>query len=90
MQPTINEATDQFLRTAARDLQQQMSLIGAVNEVTLDTDLTVLRLRAEIRVQHRTIEVEGVGDSLVSAYADLRRRVAEPVLAAAFREVMGG
>ena len=45
-------------------------------------------LRALIRVAEQEFEVDGSGETILLAHADLCRRVAEPTLASAFRQVL--
>ena len=80
----IDEATAQFLEAAADDLQLQLSIAGVVERIEARPRTSQVRIVATIRVGTKVAEVEGIGDSLVTAYADLRRRVAEPTLIAAY------
>ena len=84
----IDDATEQFLEAAADDLQQQLGVAGDLEMLRADQAPIGVTLVARITVAKRTIEVEGQGDSLVTAYADLRRRVAEPTLLAAYFQVV--
>ena len=79
----IDEATAQFLETAADDLQRQLSIAGVIERIEARPRADHMWIVATIRVGTKTAEVEGIGDSLLTAYADLRRRVAEPTLIAA-------
>jgi hypothetical protein len=90
VEATMSEATAQFLDAAADDLQRQMSVAGTVEGVSAATTPVGMTLRATIQVAQRRIEVIGRGDSLLTAYADLRLRVAEPMLATAYRAVLEG
>ena len=80
----IDEATSQFLEAAADDLQRQLSIVGVVERVEARPRIGSVSIVATIRVGQRTAEVEGTGDSVLTAYADLRQHLAEPALAAAF------
>jgi hypothetical protein len=86
----IDDATAQFLETAAADLQRQLGIAGDVDVIWTGASGARTRLIARIRIGRRTIEVSGAGGSLIDAYADLRHRIGEPTLATAFREVVEG
>ena len=43
-----------------------------------------------IRVAEQEFEVDGSGETILLAHADLCRRVAEPTLVSAFRQVLDG
>ena len=45
-------------------------------------------LRARIRVAEQEFDVDGSGETILLAHADLCRRVAEPTLVSAFRQVL--
>ena len=49
---------------------------------------TEVALVARMRVGTRTFELDGIGDSLITAHAALREQVPEARLAAAFRELV--
>ena len=84
----IDEATASFLRYAADDLQRQLGASGEVISIALDESAEPVRLVVRVRVGPRELEFRGSGDSLVTAYANIAAQPPEPVLAAAFRNVM--
>jgi hypothetical protein len=85
----ISEATSAFLEAAAEDFQVQLGSSGAVEGMRLEAEGTRVALVATIRIGASRIDVSGRGGNLVTAYADLGRHVAEPILAAAYRELLG-
>ena len=85
---TIDDATSEFLRSAADDLQRQLGLAAAVDQLTVENLPHGVMLVAALRIGDRNLAIRGSGTNLVAAYADLRLAVPEPVLAAAFAEVM--
>ena len=87
MQP-IDEATSAFLHSAADDLQRQLGLAAAVDELTVEKLPNGVMLVAALRIGDRSLATRGSGADLVAAYADLRLAIPEPVLVAAFTEVM--
>lgn len=87
MQP-IDDATSVFLHSAADDLQWQLGLAAAVDQLTMENVPDGVTLVAALRIGDRTLAVRGSGANLVAAYADLRLAIPEPVLAAAFTQVM--
>ena len=87
MQP-IDDATSGFVRSAADDLQRQLGLAAAVDELTVEKLPHGVTLVAALRIGDRSVAIRGSGANLIAAYADLRLAVPEPVLAAAFTEVM--
>ena len=89
MRASISEATATFLEAAGEDLQRQLGAAGIVEAMRTDPapdGATILV--AVVRIGTTAVELIGSGDSLVSAYGDLHQRVAEPVLAAAFRNYL--
>jgi hypothetical protein len=84
----IDEPTSQFLETAADDLQRQLGIAGDVEMIWIGQSQLGVALQARIRVAERTIEVDGVGATVLEAHADLCRRVAEPTLMSAFRQLV--
>ena len=87
MQP-IDDATSGFLRSAADDLQRQLGLAAAVDELTVEQLAHGVTLVAALRIGDRSVAITGIGANLVAAYADLRLAVPEPVLAEAFTQVL--
>lgn len=84
----IDEPTAEFLRASAADLQRQLGIAGDVETMWIGASATGVGLRARIRVAEETIDVDGWGDTILAAHADLCHRVAEPTLASAFRQVV--
>jgi hypothetical protein len=84
----IDEATSQFLEAAADDLQRQLGIAGEVDMLWIGETPLGVGLRARIRVADRAIEVDGYGSTILDAHADLCRRVAEPTLVTAFRQLV--
>ena len=89
MEVRVSEATSAFLEAAAKDFQAQIGTSGIVEGVRLEPAGRRVALVATIRVGASRMELSGSGSSLVTAYADLGRHVAEPMLVAAFRELLG-
>ena len=87
MQP-IDDATTAFLRSAADDLQRQLGLAAAVDQLTVESLPDGVMLVAALRIGDRRVAIRGSGANLVAAYADLRLSVPEPVLATAFTQVV--
>ena len=87
MQP-IDDATSAFLQSAADDLQRQLGLAAAVEQLTVDELPSGVMLVAALRIGDRSVAITGSGADLVAAYADLRLAIPEPVLAAAFTQVV--
>lgn len=87
MQP-IDDSTSEFLRSAAVDLQQQLGLAAALEELTVEKLPHGVMLVATLRIGERGVAIRGSGANLVVAYADLRMAIPEPVLAEAFTQVM--
>lgn len=88
MSALIDTATTGFLEAAADDLQRQAGTAGVVEHIAAETSAGTVTLVATIRVGTDVIEIPASGDSLLTAYANLTRRTAEPMLAAAFRAVL--
>ena len=86
----IDEATEQFLEAAAFDLQRQLGIAGDVEVMSIGQSPLGVWLRARVRVAHQSVDVDGYGATIVEAHADLCRRVAEPTLASAFRQMVDG
>lgn len=86
----IDEPTSQFLEAVADDLQRQLGIAGDVDMMWIGESPLGVGLRARIRVAGRAIEVDGYGSTILDAHADLCRRVAEPTLVTAFRQLVEG
>jgi hypothetical protein len=86
--PWTDETTAQFLEAAADDLQRQVGAAGVVHEVTAHPSTGgSVTLVAGIGIGQRSYLIDGSGENLIAAYADLRRNEPELVLAAAYREL---
>ncbi|HEX5040815.1 MAG TPA: hypothetical protein VFW95_11840 [Candidatus Limnocylindria bacterium] len=83
----IDEATSQFLEAAAEDLQRQLGIVGIVERVDVRPWPGGTNIVAVLRIGKLTADVQGLGDSLLTAYADLRRHLVEPALIASFRNL---
>ena len=88
MGATIDEASSQFLQAAAVDLQRQLSFAGSVESVSSETTSLGTTLSATILIAERRNRVTGSGDSVLTAYADLRRSVGESTLVTAFQALV--
>ena len=86
--PPIDEATSQFLEAAASDLRRQLGIAGDVEAVWVAPSPQGVVLRARIRVAEQEFDVDGSGETILLAHADLCRRVAEPTLVSAFQQVL--
>lgn len=84
----IDEPTSQFLEAAADDLQRQLGIAGDLEIIWIGSSPLGVGLRARIRVAELAIDVDGYGDSILAAHADLCRRVVEPTLVTAFRQLV--
>ena len=87
MQP-IDDATSGFLYKAADDLQRQLGLAAAIDDLTVERLAHGVVLAAALRIGDRSVAIRGSGANLVAAYADLRLAIPGPVLAAAFTQVV--
>ena len=85
---TIDEATSAFLHSAVDDLQRQLGLAAAVDELTVEQLPHGVMLVATLRIGDRSVDIRGSGANLVAAYADLRLAIPQPVLVAAFSQLM--
>ena len=88
MQAPIDDATAQFLEAVVDDLQRQLNQAGTVDRISTHPWPGGAMLVAHIRIGHRTAEVKGFGDSLVTAHTDLRRQLTVSTLVAAFSELV--
>jgi hypothetical protein len=84
----IDDATSAFLRSAADDLQRQIGVAGGVRSLALELSDGGITIIASIASGTRTVEVRAHGESLVTAYTDLRRSTAEGLLAMLFTELV--
>ena len=85
MLPPIDEATSQFLRVAAQDLQQRLPVTTRVDDIWIAEAPKGVWLTARLLIEVQLIEVSGYGADLVAAYADLRTQVAEAALVTTYR-----
>lgn len=84
----IDVASASFLESVADDLQRQLGASGTLVSIGLEETGNEFAILATVRVGHRTIELRGVGESILTAYADLGRAAPEPILVSAFQQVM--
>jgi hypothetical protein len=84
----IDDATASFLRSAADDLQRQIGSVGVIRSLALEAGQGSIIVVASVVVESQAVEARGSGESLVSAYADLRRATAERLLITMFTEVV--
>lgn len=84
----IDDATSVFLQSVADDLQRQLGIAAGVEDLTMEDVPDGVALVAALRVGARTMAIRGRGDNLVAAYADLRLTPPQPLLAAAFTELV--
>jgi hypothetical protein len=61
---------------------------GTVEEVSLAEAPRGVWLTARLLIGGRLVEVSAYGESLVAAYAELHIRVGDPMLVAAYRELV--
>ena len=88
MAQQTDAATEAFLETARADLQRQMGRHGRIDEMTIDvgTDATVIS--AVVVVAAERLELQGRGETLVTAYSDLVQGMPAFTLASAFRRLI--
>ena len=84
----VSESTAAFLEAAAHDLERQLRGSGHVRNIRTVEMFGDVTLVASVRVGRTIAELTGTGTNLVAAYGDLLRHVAEPMLAATYREVL--
>ena len=84
----IDIANASFLESVADDLQRQLGRSGTVLGVALEDVGNDVVILATVRVGDRTVEFRGVGENILTAYADLGRAAPEPILVSAFQQVM--
>ena len=84
----IDDATSAFLQSVADGLQRQIGIAPAVEGLTIEDVPDGVTLGAALRIGASTTAIGGRGANLVAAYADLRLAVPQPLLAAAFTELM--
>jgi hypothetical protein len=89
MQPPTDDSTAQFVHVAIQDLQQQLGFDAVVEDITVAEAGAGVWLTARYVIGSRVIEVSGYGTSLLTAYTELRTRVAEPALVAAYAALVG-
>ena len=81
----IDEATSAFLEAATADLRRQLGIAGEVQALSLEElGPEGVALIAAIRVADEEIVIRGTGDNILTAYADLRLSIPQPVLESAF------
>ncbi len=84
----VDDATSRFLEASAIDLERFLPFDGFVEREWVSMQDDQVALVARIRVGKQTFELDGIGDSLITAHRALRERMPEARLAAAFRELV--
>jgi hypothetical protein len=84
----IDAANASFLESVADDLQTQLGASGTLVSVGLEQVGREFAILAAVRVGHRTVKLRGVGENILTAYADLRRAAPEAILVSAFEQVV--
>jgi hypothetical protein len=84
----IDTANASFLESVADDLQRQLGASGTLVSVGLEEVGSEFAILATVRVGHRTIARRGVGENILTAYADLGRAAPEAILVSAFEQVL--
>ncbi len=85
----IDAATSAFLEAATADLRRQLGIAGALEALSLEKlrpeEVTLV---AAIRVAGDEIVIRGTGSNILTAYADLRLSIPQPVLESAFVQLV--
>lgn len=76
----IDAPTEAFLEAIADDLARQLPRGGAVGSLHVRRQEGQVSLVATILMGDGSTEAPGTGDTILTAYADLRRAVAEAAL----------
>jgi hypothetical protein len=85
----VTESIENLLEAFRADLQGQLRLTGVVEDVSIRWERPdVVCLGATISVGADRFELVGTGNGVVDAYAGLCRDAPEPVLKAAYRQVL--
>ena len=85
----IDAATSTYLEAVAADLQRQLGIAGSVSSVSLENlPGGRVAIRAALRVAGEEIVTRGTGENLLAAYAALRQSTPQPVLEAAFAQIV--
>jgi len=82
----IDAANASLVETVADDLQSQLGTSGTLVGLRLEQVGREFAILATVRVGDRTIELRGVGENIVTAYADLRSAAPEAILVSAFEQ----
>lgn len=87
----VTESTESLLEAFRDELQGQLRLAGVVEELSIRWERRgTTCLGATIAVGADRFELIGTGDGVIDAYTDLCRAAPEPVLKAAYRQVLEG
>ena len=84
----IDAANASFLESVADDLRSHVGASGTLVSVRLEEVGREFAILATVRVGDRTIELRGVGENIVTAYADLGRAAPEAILVSAFEQMV--
>jgi hypothetical protein len=84
----IDAANASFLDLVANDLQTQLGASGTLVSVGLEELGREFGILATVRVGDRTVKLRGVGENILTAYADLRRAAPEAILVSAFEQMV--
>jgi hypothetical protein len=84
----IDAANASFLELAADDLQTQLGASGTLVAVELEQVGPECAILATVRVGDREVNLRGVGENILTAYADLRRAAPEAILVSAFEQMV--
>jgi len=77
---TIDAPTEAFLAALADDLARQLPRAGAIGSLHVRHQHGEVALVATVLVGGGSTEARGTGDTILTAYADLRRAVPEAAL----------
>jgi hypothetical protein len=84
----MSEATDALLAAYRDDLQRQLGRSATVERLVIRETDGRTTLVAMLRIGSRTYEHIASGTNVVTAYSELIRTTPEPVLSAAYRELL--
>ena len=84
----MSEATDALLAAYRDDLQRQLRQTAIVEGLFAREGRDGVTLLASVRIGSRLHRLSASGSNVVTAYAELVRTAPEPVLGAAYRELL--
>ena len=85
---TIDAPTEAFLEAIADDLARQLPRGGAVGSLQVRREDGQVALVATILMGDGSTEARGIGDTILTAYADLRPAVAVAAITLAAEELI--